>query len=55
MEVLTSLDYMGMIFAEPARTDKSAKCINRLCHTATRLGGRFDSAPWSLNRTAGAS
>lgn len=34
MEVLTSLDYTGMIFAGPARTGKSAMFINWLCHTA---------------------
>lgn len=34
MDVLTSLDYTGMIFAGPARTGKSAMAINWLCHTA---------------------
>ncbi len=34
MDVLTSLDFTGMIFAGPARTGKSAMAINWLCHTA---------------------
>lgn len=34
MDVLTSLDYTGMIFVGPARTGKSAMAVNWLCHTA---------------------
>ncbi|MCQ4311703.1 phage terminase large subunit family protein [Pseudomonas stutzeri] len=34
MEVLTSLDYLGMIFAGPARTGKSDMFFNWLGHTA---------------------
>lgn len=34
MDVLTSLDFEGMVFIGPARTGKSAMFINWLCHTA---------------------
>ncbi|MBH0113276.1 phage terminase large subunit family protein [Novosphingobium sp. YJ-S2-02] len=34
MDVLTSLDYTGMVFVAPARTGKSAMALNWLCHTA---------------------
>lgn len=34
MDVLTSLDFTGMVFAGPARSGKSAMAINWLAHTA---------------------
>jgi len=34
MDVLTSLDFTGMVFVGPARLGKSAMVINWMCHTA---------------------